>query len=88
MAALLATAMFLFAMCLSSLPIVSAAGWFTFTTPPREQLLRFAGYSPTTVSANPLQYDSGGQRFDVGIMYEPLFGQNIAPTDPTKQLIP
>jgi peptide/nickel transport system substrate-binding protein len=74
--------------CLSSVSTVSAqAGWFTFARPPRDQLLRLAGYPASPTSFNPLQYDSGGQGFDVGIMYEPLFGQNTATTDPNAQLI-
>jgi hypothetical protein len=86
---LLTTTVLLVAMCLSSVSIVSApSGWFTFSTPPRDQLLRFAGYSAPPTSFNPLQYDSGGQGFDVGMMYEPLFGQNIGVSDPSQQLIP
>jgi hypothetical protein len=70
--------MLLVVMCLSNVYTVSSANWFTYTTPPRSELLVCAGYSADVTDFNPLQYDSGNMGFDVGIMYEPLFGQNLA----------
>jgi hypothetical protein len=77
-AALLTATMMLVVMCFSNAFIVSSASWFTYATPPRNENLIFAGYSAAVTDFNPLQYDSGSMGFDVGIMYEPLFGQNLA----------
>jgi len=70
--------MLLMVMFFSSVPKVSSANWFTYTTPPRNELLRFAGYSAPPTDFNALQWGSGNMGFDVGVMYEPLFGQNLA----------
>jgi hypothetical protein len=76
--AMVTATMLLVVMCLSNAFIASSATWFTYTTPPRNQNLIFAGYSAAVTDSNPLAYDSGNDAFDVGIMYEPLFGQNLA----------
>jgi hypothetical protein len=71
MIALLTMIMLLLSMCLSGISPVSAQEI------PRDQILWGAGNLPSPTSFNPLLMDEG-QGWDTYMMYEPLFGDNIA----------